>query len=171
MNEKVRRPLKPVNIRTCGWWRGKKYRLEQKSAEILQKRLSTENENFFNLVKSLEILDYMEIISVRQENRSTDFLEEKWLNFWKKYNTILVIVGKDCCCTVPERNWHYLLDFFLPLRILLVVPYLRGIDTNFKFNHKLLLLRNTVVPYLRGIDTNRTFDTRSRCTKLLLYRT
>ena len=106
MNEKVRRPLKPVNIRTCGWWRGKKYRLEQKSAEILQKRLSTENENFFNLVKSLEILDYMEIISVRQENRSTDFLEEKWLNFWKKYNTILIIAGKDCCCTVPKRNWH-----------------------------------------------------------------
>ena len=61
--------------------RKEKYRLEQKSAEILQKRLSTENENFFNLVKSLEILDYMEIISVRHENRSTDFLEEKWLNF------------------------------------------------------------------------------------------
>lgn len=61
--------------------RKEKYRLEQKSAESLQKRLSTENENFFNLVKSLEILDYMEIISVRQENRSTDFLEEKWLNF------------------------------------------------------------------------------------------
>ena len=61
--------------------RKEKYRLEQKSTEILQKRLSTENENFFNLVKSLEILDYMEIISVRQENRSTDFLEEKWLNF------------------------------------------------------------------------------------------
>ena len=61
--------------------RKEKYRLEQKSAEILQKRLSTENENFFNLVKSLEILDYVEIISVRQENRSTDFLEEKWLNF------------------------------------------------------------------------------------------
>mgnify|MGYP000735081584 FL=1 len=55
--------------------RKEKYRLEQKSTEILQKRLSTENENFFNLVKSLEILDYMEIISVRQENRSTDFLE------------------------------------------------------------------------------------------------
>ena len=61
--------------------RKEKYRLEQKSTEILQKRLSTENENFFNLVKSLEILDYMEIISVRQENRSTDFLEEKLLNF------------------------------------------------------------------------------------------
>ena len=61
--------------------RKEKYRLEQKSTEILQKRLSTENENFFNLVKSLEILDYMEIISVRQENRSTDFLKEKWLNF------------------------------------------------------------------------------------------
>ena len=61
--------------------RKEKYRLEQKSTEILQKRLSTENENFFNLVKSLEILDYMEIISVRQENRTTDFLKEKWLNF------------------------------------------------------------------------------------------
>lgn len=61
--------------------RKEKYRLEQKSTEILQKRLSIENENFFNLVKSLEILNYMEIISVRQENRSTDFLEEKWLNF------------------------------------------------------------------------------------------
>lgn len=61
--------------------RKEKYRLEQKSTEILQKRLSTENENFFNLVKSLEILDYMEMISVRQENRSTDFLKEKWLNF------------------------------------------------------------------------------------------
>ncbi len=60
--------------------RKEKYRLEQKSTEILQKRLSIENENFFNLVKSLEILNYMEIISVRQENRSTDFLEEKWLN-------------------------------------------------------------------------------------------
>lgn len=46
--------------------RKEKYRLEQKSAEILQKRLET--------------LNYMEIISVRQENRSTDFLEEKWLN-------------------------------------------------------------------------------------------
>ena len=32
--------------------RKEKYRLEQKSAEILQKRLSTENENFFNRVKS-----------------------------------------------------------------------------------------------------------------------
>ena len=61
--------------------RKEKYRLEQKSTEILQKRLSIENENFFNLVKSLEILNYMEIISVRQENRSTDFLKEKWLNF------------------------------------------------------------------------------------------
>ena len=61
--------------------RKEKYRLEQKSTEILQKRLSIENENFFNLVKSLEILNYMEIISVRQGNRSTDFLKEKWFNF------------------------------------------------------------------------------------------
>ena len=61
--------------------RKEKYRLEQKSAEILQKRLSTSNENFFDVEKGLEILNYMEIISVRQENRSTDFLEEKWLNF------------------------------------------------------------------------------------------
>ena len=61
--------------------RKEKCRLEQKNAEILQKRLSTENENFFNLVKRLETLNYMEIISVRQENRSTDFLKEKWLNF------------------------------------------------------------------------------------------
>ena len=56
--------------------RKEKYRLEQKSAEILQKRLSTENENFFNLVKSLEILDYVEIIrSGRKIGRRT---------FWKK---------------------------------------------------------------------------------------
>lgn len=49
--------------------------------EISQKILSTSNENFFDVEKSLEILNYMEIISVRQENRSTDFLKEKWLNF------------------------------------------------------------------------------------------
>lgn len=61
--------------------RKEKCRLEQKNAEILQKRLSTENENCFNLVKRLETLNYMETISVRQKNRSTDFLEEKWLNF------------------------------------------------------------------------------------------
>lgn len=33
--------------------RKEKCRLEQKNAEILQKRLSTENENCFNLVKRL----------------------------------------------------------------------------------------------------------------------
>ena len=107
--------------------RKEKCRLEQKNAEILQKRLSTENENCFNLVKRLETLNYMETISVRQKNRSTDFLEEKWLNFWKKYNTILIIVGKDCGCTVPKRNWHYSKDFLIMKYF--VVPYLRGIDT------------------------------------------
>ena len=61
--------------------RKEKCRLEQKNAEILQKRLSTENKNCFNLVKRLETLNYMETISVRQKNRSTDFLKEKWLNF------------------------------------------------------------------------------------------
>ena len=57
--------------------RKEKCRLEQKNTEILQKRLSTEKENFFDVEKSLEILNYMEIISASQENRSTDFLEEK----------------------------------------------------------------------------------------------
>ena len=61
--------------------RKEKCRLEQKNAKISQKSLSTSNGNFFDVEKSLEILNYMEIISVRQENRSTDFLEEKWLNF------------------------------------------------------------------------------------------
>ena len=61
--------------------RKEKCRLEQKNTEILQKRLSTEKENCFNLVKRLETLNYMETISVRQKNRSTDFLKEKWLNF------------------------------------------------------------------------------------------
>ena len=82
MNEKSPSTFKTSKYKDLRVMKSKeKYRLEQKSAEILQKRLSTENENFFNLVKSLEILDYVEIISVRQENRSTDFLEEKWLNF------------------------------------------------------------------------------------------
>ena len=58
--------------------RKEKCRLEQKNAKISQKSLSTSNGNFFDVEKSL---NYMEIISVRQENRSTDFLEEKWLNF------------------------------------------------------------------------------------------
>ena len=61
--------------------RKEKCRLEQKNAKISQKSLSTSNGNFFDVEKGLEILNYMEIISVRQENRSTDFLEEKWLNF------------------------------------------------------------------------------------------
>jgi len=61
--------------------RKEKCRLEQKNAEISRKSLSTSNGNFFDVEKSLEILNYMEIISVSQENRSTDFLEEKWLNF------------------------------------------------------------------------------------------
>ena len=61
--------------------RKEKCRLEQKNAKISQKSLSTSNGNFFDVEKSLEILNYMEIISVRQENRSTDFLKEKWLNF------------------------------------------------------------------------------------------
>ena len=61
--------------------RKEKCRLEQKNTEILQKRLSTEKENCFNLIKRLETLNYMETISVRQKNRATDFWKEKWLNF------------------------------------------------------------------------------------------
>lgn len=56
--------------------RKEKCRLEQKNTEILQKRLSTEKENCFNLVKRLETLNYMETISTRQKiGRRT---------FWKK---------------------------------------------------------------------------------------
>ena len=136
---------------------------------------------FFDVEKSLEILNYMEIISVRQENRSTDFLKEKWLNFWKKYNIISIIVGKDCCCTVPKRNWHLLGLSSLSLRLSwhqgctvpkrnwhlcvrqnssdssrsLVVPYLRGIDTFCTNTVISSLIYSFVVPYLRGIDTLR----------------
>ena len=56
--------------------RKEKCRLEQKNAEISQKSLSTSNGNFFDVEKSLEILNYMEIISVSQKTgRRT---------FWKK---------------------------------------------------------------------------------------
>ncbi len=54
---------------------------EEIGLSIRVKRLVCIHENFFDVEKSLEILNYMEIISVRQENRSTDFLKEKWLNF------------------------------------------------------------------------------------------
>ena len=125
----------------------------------------------------------MEIISVRQENRSTDFLEEKWLNFWKKYNTILIIAGKDCCCTVPKRNWHFFLlhiDFFrltcctVPKRnwhflkaslfartssgVMEVVPYLRGIDTQ---QH---MLTYSQIPEYRCTVPKRNWHVHSDCT-------
>ena len=86
----------------------------EKSWNITKKTVDFKWE-FFDVEKGLEILNYMEIISVRQENRSTDFLEEKWLNFWKKYNTILIIAGKDCCCTVPKRNWHIITNTFFKI--------------------------------------------------------
>ena len=92
--------------------RKEKYRLEQKSAEILQKRLSTENENFFNLVKSLEILDYVEIISVRQENRSTDFFHS--------YECALLLYFKQLHY-VYYQNFKILLPIFLKVIVLFLV--------------------------------------------------
>ena len=83
-----------------------------------------------------------------------------------------MIAGKNCCCTVPKRNWHVrqgrlkvwqdcctvpkrnwhikYCRLFHKIRGTTVVLYLRGIDT---FHKCYLLFWIFVVLYLRGIDT------------------
>ena len=72
-------------------------------------------------------------------------------------------VANSSGCTLPKRNWHIFcvsITTFLNLlqtclwRIsILVVPYLRGIDTRVPSEVCIYASPYIVVPYLRGIDT------------------